>query len=94
MLFPQLHANVQIRAKMFTIFFLKCPRYTTQRKDLLKTVCLILMPGVNPSLIVHLAGDILIQYFIHGNRDLSDDVNIVIFEAAQQYIVDTRRFPF
>ena len=75
-------------------FFLKCPRYAAPRTHLLKTVCKILAPGVNPTLIVHLAPDILLKYLTHGNKDIPDNLNEQIFYAVQQFIMQTRRFVY
>ena len=75
-------------------FFFECPLYSDARKSLLKTVCHILAPGVNPSLIVHEASDILIRYLTHGNNDLSVNLNIKVFDAVQKFISDSRRFTF
>ena len=75
-------------------FFLSCPTFVQHRNELLDIVCHILAPGVHPTLIVHLAKDILIQYFLQGNSDLNEDINHVIFEAVQSYIMKTRRFQF
>ena len=75
-------------------FFLECPYYSVPRKSLLKTVCYILAPGVNPSLVVYLASDILIRYLTHGNNDLSANLNFKVFDAVQKFISDSRRFIF
>ena len=75
-------------------FFLSCPIFVQHRNELLDIVCHTLAPGVHPTLIVHLAKDILIQYFLQGNSDLNEDINHVIFEAVQSYIMKTRRFQF
>ena len=75
-------------------FLLECPAYSAPRESLLKTVCYTLAPGVNPSLVVHLASDILMRYLIHGNNDLPANLNIQIFDAVQKFIYDSRRFVF
>mgnify|MGYP002259906745 FL=1 len=75
-------------------FFLSCPHFSAHRRHLLDTVCRILAPGVNPKLIIHLCGDLLVTYFLHGNDNLSHEDNIIIFESVQNYIALSRRFEF
>ena len=57
-------------------------------------MCRLLAPGVNPDFLVHAAGDILVNIFINGSDDLSDDENLSVFESVQHYIVESRRFNF
>ena len=59
-----------------------------------KTVCNILAPGVNPNLVLHVAGDILLTFFTHGNVTLLADENLDISNAVQKYISDTRQFVY
>ena len=75
-------------------YFFICPRCTEYRLNLLNTVCHLLAPGVNPTLITHLASDILLSYFLKGNPDLPLEFNELIFEAVHLYITQTRRFHY
>ena len=73
-------------------YFLECPIYKKPRSDLLRKICNILAPGVNPSLVVHAAGDILITYITHGNGNISLEENVEIVDAVHKFIFETRRF--
>ena len=75
-------------------FFLYCPLFPHQRARMLGAVCRLLAPGVNPNLLVHVAGDILVNIFLNGSEDLSDDDNLSVFESVQHFIVESRRFNF
>jgi len=52
----------------------------------------ITAPGVHSNLIIHIASDRLVEILLSGSNGLSNDLNIQIFEAVQNYIVNSRRF--
>ena len=87
----QQHLHVLIHVKIITTFPLKMSCYATPRNVLLNTVCSILTSGVAPDLIVHLADNILVKYFTHGNKELPDKLNEDHFEAVNLFIMETRR---
>ena len=47
---------------------------------------------MNPNFVVHLASDILIDYFIHGSENLSASLNIEIFDAVHKFVSESQRF--
>ena len=73
-------------------YLLFCPKFTVQRVRLLNTVCHLLAPGVNPTLIVQCSSDILLNILLKGSEDLPDTDNVFIFEAVQTFLSESRRF--
>ena len=73
-------------------FLLFCPKYAQERQKLLLSIVPLLAPGVHSSLIIHLASDRLAHILLFGSKDISDENNVLIFKAVQDFILETRRF--
>ena len=69
-------------------FLLLCPSFDMQRRDLLAGVLAILRPfGHN-----NLSNEVLMQYLLYGDKDLSIDLNRKILELTLAFIHNTGRF--
>ena len=64
-------------------FLLLCPSFDIQRQDLLAEVSELLRPFVQ---IDTLPNNVLVQYLLYGNKELSNDVNRNILEHTLNFI--------
>ena len=69
-------------------FLLLCPSFDIQRQDLLAGVSELLRPFVQ---IDTLPNNVLVQYILYGNEELSNDVNRNILEHTLDFIHKTGR---
>ena len=60
-------------------FLLLCPSFDIQRQDLLAGVLELLQPFVQ---IDTLLNNVLVQYLLYGNKELSNDINRNILERT------------
>ena len=69
-------------------FFLLCPSFDIQRRDLLAGVLALVRPyGLsNPS------NEVLTQLLMYGNKDFPDEINRNILESTLRFIHETGRF--
>ena len=70
-------------------FLLLCLSFDVQRQDLLAEIVELLRPFL---LITDLSNDVLVQLLLHGDQDLSYDLNRKILELTLRYIHETGRF--
>ena len=69
-------------------FLLLCPSFDIQRQDLLAGVSELLRPFVQ---IDTLPNNVLVQYLLYGNKELSNDINRNILERTLNFIHKTGR---
>ena len=69
-------------------FLLLCLSFDIQRQDLLAGVSELLRPYVQ---IDTLPNNVLVQYLLYGNKELSSDVNKIIVEHTLNFIHKTGR---
>ena len=69
-------------------FLLLCQSFDIQRQDLLAGVSELLRPFVQ---IETLPNNILVQYLLYGNKELSNDINRNILERTLNFIHKTGR---
>ena len=67
---------------------LLCPSFDIQRQDLLAGVSELLRPFVQ---IDTLPNNVLVQYLLYGNKELSNDINRNILERTLNFIHKTGR---
>ena len=60
-------------------FLLLCPSFDIQRQDLLAGISELLQPFVQ---IDTLLNNVLVQYLLYGNKELSNDINRNILERT------------
>ena len=70
-------------------FLLFCSSFEIQHRDLLAGVSELLRSFVQ---IDTLPKNILIEYLLYGNKNLTDDVNRSIFELTLEFICRSGRF--
>ena len=70
-------------------FFLLCPSFDLQRRDLLAGIVELLRPFVE---VTSLSNDALTQLLLYGDQDLSNDLNENILELTLRFIHETGRF--
>ena len=63
-------------------------------KTILNTVIHTLALGILSSLLVHVASDLLMEYFLNRNAELAENVNEIIFDAVKLFIKESRLFVF
>ena len=68
---------------------LLCPSFDVQRQDLLAEIAELLRPVVQTA---HLSNDALTQLLLHGDNDLSNNLNRSILELTLSFIYETGRF--
>ena len=69
-------------------FLLLCPSFDIQRQDLLAGISELLRPFVQ---IDTLPNNVLVQYLLYGNKELSNDINRNILERTLNFIHKTNR---
>ena len=69
-------------------FLLLCPSFDIQRRDLLARVSELLRPFVQ---INTLPNNVLVQYLLYGNKELSFDVNKKLLELTLDFVHKTGR---
>ena len=69
-------------------FLLLCPSFDIHRRDLLAGVSELLRPFVQ---INTLPNNVLVQYLLYGNKELSDDVNKNLLKLTLNFIHKTGR---
>ena len=70
-------------------FLLLCPSFDIQRQDLLAPFSELLRPCVQ---IETLPNNVLVQYLLYGNKELSNDVTRNVLEHTLNFIHKTGRF--
>ena len=69
-------------------FLLLCPSFDIQRQDLLAGVSELLRPFVQ---IDTIPNNVLVQYLLYGNKELSNDINRNILERTLNFMHKTGR---
>jgi hypothetical protein len=60
-------------------FFLACPLYDVQRIELFHEA-------------IHISNNICVNTFLHGDLNISNYENELLFDAVHRYIISTERF--
>ena len=73
-------------------FFLECPRYSHQRRNMLRSISDLMFPGVNYNTVIELLGDYFCKVLLEGSIDLNLDENKLLFDIVFKYIDESGRF--
>ena len=73
-------------------FFLFCTKYETCRDTLLRKICELISPNVNPYTVLNVMPDQLISVMLCGSDSLDYQMNIRIFDHVFEFIKETNRF--